>query len=319
MKLGIAKLAESCNLDLPTVDMEADAIDLDTMQDHANIEVAYLQLDDLNKFVATVERIHTYVTENGCTKELVALVGEDLNTHGVTLEVGKKDEALVALEGFMDDVKKGDIKAVLVRIVDMIIRIFQKFNDANKLQANALDELLRGKLSDITKFDPVKFQEVLASIHSKKEFNIVVGGYSRIDYRSSVNAKTPTDSLSEIISSVLPLLKASGYEVNGDTIVRISGFEYPRKKMSDHDWKLSDIKSMVSDTKIMLEHLRAQASKSARTLRKEIKLVKEDEHSVNILRAEMQAMMKVIVVFERTSLFISKQVMQVPSKLKIKK
>lgn len=319
MKLGIANLIASGDVIIPVAHTEPVTVDLDILQDYAAMELANAQFDDLVKFLSTVERIHTYVVEKGCTPELVALVGEDLNTYGLSLFAGKDAEAIASLEGFIDDVKKGDIKAALLRILETIVRLLQKFNDANKLETNKLDALLLGPLVGMDKYDPVKFQGTINSFYELDDFKKIVDYFSKIEYRAGINAKGIDDKLPDLLSHHKNILKMVGYDIADDDIVHDPNYTIPRKLMSEFNIKLEDVKTIVSKTKIMLEWLRRQSGRSSSKLRAEISAVRDNETEVAKLRLEMRAMTKLIVVIERVSLVMTSHVLRLVHSLKLKK
>lgn len=320
MDLGIKQIAELCDLGLDNTNPEMELLELDVAADYAYCEVTFERLNNLNRAFSTMERIIDYIDNNGCSNELVALVGEDLNQYGIEIFPGKPEEAKVAIEGVIDDIKKGDFKAALTKIVDAIVRIVQKFNDTNKQHINRHDEAIRGRLSDISKFDPQKFQVAMVSIYPPKDFNYIVGEYSKIDYRRYTNVTSKDQKLSDILKKAERLLNAVGYKLGENDIERDEDFSIERKKMSEHGWQLSNIKKMVVDTKTMLEHVRVQGRKATVGLRRDVRSLKDDDQEeAELLKLELRAVMKLITVVERTSLVISSQVFNVVNALKEKR
>ncbi len=277
---------------------------------------AVLHLDDALGTVVSIGKVKSHIKDHGCTDDLITLCGNELEAVGVTLETDDAIGAQLALEGLTSGINLENIKKILLRIVDAIVRVFEKFDDANKKYSNELKELIRGKLSKADSIDPEKFTNIIISAYAADDFLAIASGISKLDLAADVSGDE--DLTKAVNDKLTKLLKTAGYEVSATRIDRSGDVAIHRKKMGELGWVPGKLKDAAAKTQAMLDALRLYVRKIIDQDKRAIKDLKDDPEKAKELKQKLKNHMSVIVPVERISIVLAKQIIEIASLTKIK-
>lgn len=300
---------EEVGVDIATIETP------DVEQDYVTATLCGKFFDDFQKASQILSNVRKHLVEKGCTEEIATLMNPQLAEHGIVLEVGRKDEAMYSIEALSDKINMEKIKETMLKIIDAIINIIQKYNDHNKKDTNALKALINGRLSDISKVDTNKFASVFASIYKYNTYMELVKQISSIKLVNEIEGK---ESLSNGLSNDLKgLFKLAGYRVSGDAISRDPDFTIEREKMQDLGWEPSKIRNAAQAAMAMLQSIRRSHRNAVDDLKAEVKSDVEGEAREKLQR-KLSYTLKTMTVLERISLLLSRQVIMLSEVLKDK-
>lgn len=271
--------------------------------------------DDLTKSVGVINNVKKHLIEKGCTEALVQLMNPQLLEHGIILEVGRKDDAMYSIEALSDKVNVKNIKETLMKILDVIVNIVQKFTDQNRSDTNELKELISDGLSDTSKVDTRKFASIIASVYDYKSYMDLVNEIGKIDLINEVSGKS---TISEGLSKTLKeAFKTAGYRVTDSSIERDPEFTMKKETMENLGWEPAKLRTAAEAALAMLVKVR----RSHRTAIKELKgMISKDltPEKAEEARNRLSYAVKTIAVVERISLVLSRQIIMLAKVLKPK-
>lgn len=308
----------------PIVEFSFEEMDIDIAEmETPDIEPEFVSVTLRTKFFESYQKAHgvlsnvrKHLMEKGCTKELVAIMNPQLLDHGIILEVGQKQDAMYSIESLMEKIDINKIKETLMKIIDAIINLIQKFYDQNKNDTNTLKDILRTKLYDTSKYDTRKFAGVIGAVYPYDDFVDLAEGFTRIKLLNEVESG---EDLSKSISPKLTsLLKTAGYQINTDSITRDDSFIIPKDTMESLGWEPSKLRNAAEMTRIMLETIRKNHSQAVDALKKEASAFDGDSEDRIKLVDKLNNIMRAIATIERVSLILSRQVIALTNLLKVK-
>jgi len=290
--------------------------DLDFSDDLCDAVALNEEITDLKETIVNLTGVCNVIKEKGCSRELIALCGEELSTLGIDLSPGAETEATASLEALIGGIKLDDIKKALMKIVDMIVRIIEKIADHNKRDTTALTGLIEGRLSDIENIHREKFSNVVITAYPKSVFMNLVNELSNIDLEKEVgDEKSLKDALSTSFKS---LLTEAGWEVTDTSIVRADNPTIKREKTKTLGWDVSHLRDAAMKSRAVLQHLRIHDIRVTKAQRQEVNTLKGDTEDVDKARNKLQNLLKTIMVTDRLSLILSRQIIAIVGTLKDK-
>ena len=291
--------------------------DTDFCGEICNMVMAAEEVTDLQIAVERLTNVCNIIKDRGCSRELIVLCGEELAHIGIELSESSKDEAVASLEALISKDMLDSIKKTLMKIIDSIVRIVEKVADHNKRDSNLLTSLIEGRLSNIEKVDKEKFTNVVVTAYPKQTFMKLVNEFSSIDLDREVgDEKSLRDALSP---SLVSLLKEAGWEVGDSAITRTDDPAIKRDKIKNLGWDPSHLRDAAVNSKATLDHLRTHDLRVVNKQRNEVKSLKGDTAAVDKARNKLTNIMKTIVVVDRLSLILSRQIIAIVGTLKDKR
>lgn len=304
-------------------DMSFEELDIDAAEfttpdidvEETTVTLCDKYLADYRKASNILFNVKKHIEEKGCTKEIVQLMNHQLVDHGIVLEEGFEKEAIQSIESLADSINFDKIKETLMKILDAIISLVQKFMDQNRSDVNTIKDLLRGKLSDTSKVDTMKFAGLYGSIYKYDDFIAIAKGISGINLESEVSGKE--DASDSISTKIKGIFKTAGYVVTKDDVERDPNFIIRKEQMKDIGWEPYKVRTAAEITFTMLEAVRRSHRKAIDVLKKSIK-DSNNEAEITKLEFKLKNSMKTIAVIERISLVLSKQVISLTGLFKDK-
>jgi hypothetical protein len=309
---GAIKVPEQSLIDQNTFSLEA----IDMKKSHKYGE---LIIDETFEAVAVLQNISKYIGEHGITPTLISLVGQDLDKRGINLKLHPAGDAISAIEGMIDDVKSGNISAVLMRIIDAIADFINDCIDANRRKINELRALSGEKLKDIASVDTDKFSFIQSNILPMADFKSVVEKLSSLNYNTVV--VSGDDSVVKSLDpSFVTILGKVGYGVDDDEIGRLKDHTLKVEEMRTLGWSVNEVKVITASTITALTNVRTAGTNAINTWKAEAKSVdnKITAEEAKAMQNRLAHIQKVIVVIERVSLVLADQLMSVLKKIEVK-
>lgn len=308
----------------PLMDLSFEEMDIDIAGiETPNVESEFISVTLNTKYfesyqeaIGILSNVRKHLMDHGCTKELVTVMNPQLLDHGIILEVGLKADAMYSIESLMEKVDIEKIKETLMRIVDAIINMIQKFYDQNKNDTNTLKELLRTKLYDTSKYDTRKFAGVIGAVYPYSDFVELTKGLTDLDVLAEV--KGDEDLTKAISSKLADLLKTAGYAISSDDISRDDSFVIPKERMEALGWEPSKLRNAADMARVMLDAIRRKHKVATANLKQQVSQFDGDTAAKEALVSKLNNAMKVIAVSERVSLILSRQVILLSGLLKTK-
>lgn len=300
------------------IDLEQGSVynDIDFSDEICAVASHNEMITDLQETITNLVGVCNVVKEKGCSRELIALCGEELSTIGIDLSPGAEAQVTASLEALIGNIKLEDIKKTLMKIIDSIVRIIQKVSDHNKRDSNTLIGLIEGRLSDIEKIHIEKFSSVIVTAYPREVFMTLVDEFSDIDLDTEVGSDA---SLKTALSpKLISLLKSAGWEVGDRDIVRAEKNVIMRERTKVLGWEVSHLRNAAMKTKATLDHLRVHDRRIVDKQKREVGSLQGDMEKVDAARNKLRNLMQVIVTVDRLSLILSRQMINLVESLKDK-
>jgi len=314
----LTSTSQKDNDSLDTVDVVFNIEDIPVASvesEFASVALCNKFFEDLTKSAEVIKNVKKHLLQKGCTQELVQLMNPQLLDHGIVLEVGRKDEALYSMEALSNNINLKSIKETLMKILDVIVNIIQKFTDQNRSDTNKLKELINGSLSDTSKVDTRKFAAIIASVYEYDDFMDLTNAIGKINLVDEISdGKSISDGISKTLKDIFT---TAGYRVTDSSIERDPEFTMRKETMANLGWEPSKLRTAAEAALGMLEKVR----RSHRTAIKELKgMIKSDlsESEADEAQKKLSYASKAIATIERISLVLSRQVIMLSGALKEK-
>lgn len=309
-----------------TIDLGIDVLDdtnLTIVEQHNLSTEAFIKFDNAVMEYKVLDRVQDYIRINGVTEEVIYTYAKELAALPTQPVLGV--DGIPAMESFIAKAKAGRIKEAIADLIEALIRIWDKTLDTNKLLINKLTEAMLYKVRDTTIYDEVEFQATIGtmfpfgSASTSGTLPNILAELSSVDFFDIVEMKDIDDTLEDSIPlSTISMLKNIGYVAKDNLIYRDPEYKMPRGTMATLGYSISEVTKIVTDTHRMMNHMRDSATKTRREFKSAFRSV-TDTDALTLMKKEMVARHKIIVILERVSILLTRHVLTMVNSLVEKK